>query len=67
MPSFTTEPMKNAKDSRSDAVSSEGTANDRRRLSSSALFGGRSEIVIVHNDEEYRLRITRAGKLILTK
>jgi hemin uptake protein HemP len=59
--------MKNAKDSRGDAGSSNATANDRRRLSSSVLFGERSEIVIVHNDEEYRLRITRAGKLILTK
>ena len=31
------------------------------------LFSGRREIVIVHGDAEYRLRITRANKLILTK
>jgi hemin uptake protein HemP len=31
------------------------------------LFGGRTEICIAHEDAVYRLRITRAGKLILTK
>jgi len=36
-------------------------------LSSKALFGGRKEIVILHDGEEYRLRITRNNKLILTK
>ncbi|MDJ1159602.1 hemin uptake protein HemP [Chelatococcus sp. SYSU_G07232] len=30
------------------------------------LKGGR-ELVIIHNDERYRLRITARGKLILTK
>lgn len=34
---------------------------------SAALFRGRREIVIVHHGQEYRLRITRADKLILTK
>ena len=40
-----------------------------RRLAvrSDELFRGKQEIVIVHREEEYRLRITRAGKLILTK
>jgi hemin uptake protein HemP len=37
------------------------------RLSSRELFGGRREIVILHGGYEYRLRITRADKLILTK
>ena len=36
-------------------------------LSSKVLFGGRKEIVILHDGEEYRLRITRNNKLILTK
>jgi hemin uptake protein HemP len=36
-------------------------------LTSRVLFGGRKEIVIVHDGEEYRLRITRNNKLILTK
>lgn len=31
------------------------------------LFRGRQEILIAHNGEHYRLRITRNGKLILTK
>ena len=31
------------------------------------LFREAREVRIVHRDEEYRLRITRAGKLILTK
>jgi len=31
------------------------------------LFGARREIIIKHGEEEYRLRITRADKLILTK
>ncbi len=39
----------------------------RRRLKSSFLFQGRREVVIVHEAEEYILRITRNGKLILTK
>lgn len=31
------------------------------------LFQGSQEILIGHNSETYRLRITRNGKLILTK
>jgi hemin uptake protein HemP len=34
---------------------------------SEELFGIAREIIIKHGDEEYRLRITRAEKLILTK
>jgi hemin uptake protein HemP len=37
------------------------------RVSSSELFHGQRQIVIVHGDEEYRLHITKTGKLILTK
>lgn len=36
-------------------------------LQSSELFQGRSEIVIQHEGQEYRLRITRQNKMILTK
>jgi len=39
----------------------------RRVVSSAELFRNACELVIVHGDEEYRLRITRADKLILTK
>lgn len=60
--------MKNVTDSRNGGtIPPKEKLNDRRKLSSSLLFGTRNEVVIVHNDEEYRLRITRAGKLILTK
>ena len=31
------------------------------------LFQGNQEILISHNGEQYRLRITKNGKLILTK
>jgi len=37
------------------------------RIESDHLFQGNSEIVIVHQNAEYNLRITRNGKLILTK
>jgi hemin uptake protein HemP len=36
-------------------------------VDSAALFDGRREIVIRHAGSEYRLRITRSDKLILTK
>lgn len=39
----------------------------RKRVESADLFGGESEVVILHNGEQYRLRITRQDKLILTK
>jgi hemin uptake protein HemP len=45
----------------------ETVATRRPVLSSAALFGGQREIVIRHGREEYRLRITKANKLILTK
>jgi hemin uptake protein HemP len=38
-----------------------------RRVYSPALFRGEREVVIIHQGQEYRLRITRADKLILTK
>ncbi|PYN39434.1 MAG: hemin uptake protein HemP [Candidatus Rokuibacteriota bacterium] len=39
----------------------------RRVVRSADLFQTARELVIVHGEEEYRLRITRADKLILTK
>jgi hemin uptake protein HemP len=38
-----------------------------RTLSTDELFRGATELRIVHGREEYRLRVTRQGKLILTK
>ncbi len=39
----------------------------KRRVSSAQLMAGEQELVIEHGDDEYRLRITGKGKLILTK
>ncbi len=38
-----------------------------RVVRSEQLFGQGRELIIKHGEEEYRLRITRADKLILTK
>lgn len=39
----------------------------KERYGSDELFGDRKEILIVHNEEIYRLRRTRHDKLILYK
>ena len=36
-------------------------------LDSADLFQGRTELLIRHRGEQYRLRVTRQDKLILTK
>ena len=38
-----------------------------RRLKVSELLGGEREAILEHSGQEYRLRITASGKLILTK
>lgn len=38
-----------------------------RVVSSEALFAEWREVRILHRGEEYRLRLTKTGKLILTK
>ena len=38
-----------------------------RRIEVSELLDGQREAILVHGDQEYRLRITANGKLILTK
>jgi len=38
-----------------------------RVLRSTDLLAGEREVTIRHNEETYRLRLTAAGKLILTK
>ena len=40
---------------------------DKKTYFSSELFDDTLEIVIIHEGEEYRLRITSKNKLILTK
>lgn len=38
-----------------------------RRVPSQYIFAGEKQVYIEHGDAEYLLRITRQGKLILTK
>ena len=38
-----------------------------RRIDTATLLQREREIVIVHRGQEYRLRVTRSDKLILTK
>ncbi len=38
-----------------------------RRVESALLFERGRELIIVHRGQEYRLRITKSDKLILTK
>jgi hemin uptake protein HemP len=45
----------------------ERTAASVRRVPSQQLLAGARELLIEHAGSEYRLRITRNGKLILTK
>jgi len=40
---------------------------DRLIVKSTEVFRGRTEIWIEHGSEMYRLRLTRAGKLLLSK
>jgi hemin uptake protein HemP len=37
------------------------------RVPAAELFRGRRELIILHNADEYRLRVTSNGKLSLTK
>lgn len=43
------------------------SGKNRREFNSRDLFNGHTEVLIEHNGDEYRLRITSNGKLILTK
>ncbi|MEQ1890846.1 MAG: hemin uptake protein HemP [Alphaproteobacteria bacterium] len=36
-------------------------------VESAALMCGKKELIILHRDQVYRLQITNAGKLLLTK
>lgn len=56
-------------DSNVAAVNSQGLISkpEVNRVSIDTLLKGAHEMVIEHAGEEYRLRITSKGKLILTK
>lgn len=58
--------------SRGDPPSPEGNrralpAGRPRRLKVSELLAGEREAILEHDGQDYRLRITANGKLILTK
>ena len=57
------DPIATATDIVQGAVGKDG----RARLDSHYLLGDRQEVIITHGGDEYRLRQTRQGKLILTK
>jgi hemin uptake protein HemP len=48
-------------------VTWDGPGLDIPVVDSLALMNGRRELVIRHNDQAYRLRVTASDKLILTK
>ncbi len=50
-----------------DTVAEPAAGGSVIRLASADVFRGRREVVIVHRGQEYRLHITKADKLILTK
>lgn len=50
-----------------DAGATAGSGHGSRRIRGSELFAGCTRVVIEHGEEQYQLRITRMGKLILTK
>lgn len=52
---------------RSTTTAVTASSEKKPRIESNHLFEGNSEVVIVHQNQEYNLRITRNGKLILTK
>jgi hemin uptake protein HemP len=54
-----------AKHGRESQLNSPGI--NLKRLCSAELFSGARELVIEHAGDEYRLRQTNQGKLILTK
>jgi hemin uptake protein HemP len=50
-----------------DKLAAAQPRSDERVFDSRTLFGQTREIRITHNGESYSLRMTRLGKLILTK
>lgn len=59
------QPEKAAQSGNLPALKGDGSAHPQ--ITSEELFAGRQEIEIRHAGENYRLRITKNGKLILHK
>jgi hemin uptake protein HemP len=54
-------------DSRPKRMSSAATPRRPEAIRSAEFFSNAREVIIIRREQEYRLRITRADKLILTK
>jgi hemin uptake protein HemP len=75
MTSNKTLPSSGARESGSDAHTSasssgaacSGSAGRTARIRVDELLSGAREAILIHRGQEYRLRITSSGKLILTK
>lgn len=60
-------PLRNVSASDGTFQTELGADTRHRRIDSSRLLAGSREVVIEHAGQEYRLRLTRNDKLILTK
>jgi hemin uptake protein HemP len=60
-------PLRNVSTSGDKLQTKLGAEARDKRIDSSRLLAGSREIVIDHAGQEYRLRLTRNDKLILTK
>lgn len=61
------EQLKSPGESASPSAPPQDPTTPPESVLSSQIFRGAKEIRILHGDDTYRLRITRNGKLILTK
>lgn len=52
---------------RHEPPTSPGSGPPRKRITTADLMQGARAIIVLHQGEEYLLRITKTGKLILTK
>ncbi len=50
-----------------EAPNTPGQSSGPRRLKVTELLAGEREAILEHSGQDYRLRITASGKLILTK
>ncbi|MES1943777.1 hypothetical protein PC39_06669 [Salinisphaera sp. PC39] len=59
--------MSGRREDRTDGADGAGAVRPLPAVNSETLFAGCNEVVIVHENERYRLRRTRSGKLLLNK
>ena len=57
----------NDKPPSADRATPQGSSRRRRVIEAREVFGEASEVTLLHRGEEYVLRITQNGRLILTK